>query len=168
MQAPRSWTWSMRSAASAGALLNTSISTVTTNSMVVKSSLWRRTRHSLGRLVRVFFSVTTAVSPPSRGFRLAICAADRTAARGLLNLRPASGRPAGRPIQEYRRARLRRAGLPLCRLLQGARHVVRREDEGGAGPDREGRRAQVPPEECRAGKTLCRRARPPPPGRRKL
>src|SRR5437868_6542892 len=62
----------MRSVASTGALLKTSTSTVTTNSIVVKSSLWRRTRHSRGRLVRVFFSVTTAVSAPSRGFRLAI------------------------------------------------------------------------------------------------
>src|SRR5258706_951727 len=43
-----------------------------TNSMVVKSSLWRRTRHRRGLAVRVFFSVATALSPPSRGFRLGI------------------------------------------------------------------------------------------------
>src|SRR6266702_4758601 len=84
----------MRSVASAGVLLNTSVRTFTTNSMVVKSSLWRRTRHRRGRAVRVFFSVATAVSPPSRGFRLGM-PADRTAAPGVLKLaarRAASGR----------------------------------------------------------------------------
>src|SRR5438309_2285303 len=86
----------MRSVASPGALLKTSTSTVITNSMVVKSSLWSKTRHSLGRLVRVFFSVTTEVSPPSRGFRLAI-KRDRTAARDLLNLR-AAGTPEPAPF----------------------------------------------------------------------
>src|SRR5437879_890754 len=43
-----------------------------TNSMVVKSSLWRMTFHSLGFWVLDFFSVTTAVSPCSRGLPLGI------------------------------------------------------------------------------------------------
>src|SRR5713226_3784513 len=62
--------------------------------MVVKSSLWRKTRHRRGRAVRVFFSVATAVSPPSRGFLLGM-PPDRTAAPGVLKVaarRAASGR----------------------------------------------------------------------------
>src|SRR5438309_1015250 len=43
-----------------------------TNSMVVKSSLWRMTFQSFGFWVLDFFSVTTAVSPCSRGFPLGI------------------------------------------------------------------------------------------------
>src|SRR5207237_4814354 len=136
-------------------LLNTSTRTVTTNSMVVKSSLWSSTRHRRGLSVRVFFWVTTAVSPPSRGFRLGILS-------GIVRDAAPFSSPRRRP---YVRSVRFPARAPSAR---SARDVLGCEDQGRAGAGAQGRGPEVPPEERRAGQALRARARGALAGRGKL
>src|SRR4051812_41832921 len=108
--------------------------------MVVKSSLCRTTRQRRGFAVRVFFSVWTAAPPSSRGFDFATDGSYPEGGASQVRA-PRSGS-----------FRLADASEPLpaaARLLEGAPNVLRREDQGRSGTDREGRSAQVPPEERR-------------------
>src|SRR3954467_15168057 len=146
----------MRSVASAADLLNTEASTSMTNSMVVKSSLCRMTRQSRGLSVRVRFSVTTSTSPSgvARGFPFAIPDGSYRTLRACQGprLAVASKRTVARFPPPLPSARSRRFGGEVG---------IRREDQGGAAADREGRRAEVPPEERRDGQAVRARAGPP-------